>query len=84
MMCGCIGSLRWSDSEHGAIPNDEKPQVANLIVKVENSVDEFRDYLKRRGENAQSNASNQQSQTRRVPTRGLDRLSESYGSGEER
>jgi hypothetical protein len=34
-----------------------KPQVANLIAKVENGVDEFRDYLKRRGENAQSNAS---------------------------
>lgn len=29
-----------------------KPQVANLITKVENGVDEFRDYLKRRGENA--------------------------------
>jgi hypothetical protein len=29
-----------------------KPQVANLIVKVENGVDEFRDYLDRRGENA--------------------------------
>jgi hypothetical protein len=34
-----------------------KPQVANLIAKVENGVDEFRDYLKRRGENAQTNAS---------------------------
>ena len=29
-----------------------KPQVADLITKVENGVDEFRDYLKRRGENA--------------------------------
>ena len=29
-----------------------KPQVANLIVKVENGVDEFRNYLERRGENA--------------------------------
>lgn len=29
-----------------------KPQVANLIKKVEDGVDEFRDYLKRRGENA--------------------------------
>jgi hypothetical protein len=47
-----------------------KPQVANLIAKVENGVDEFRDYLKRRGENAQSNASaaasSQQGQTRRA------------------
>ena len=30
-----------------------KPQVANLIAKVEIGVDNFRDYLKRRGENAQ-------------------------------
>ena len=29
-----------------------KPQVANLIAKVENGVDDFRDYLKQRGENA--------------------------------
>ena len=47
-----------------------KPQVANLIVKVENGVDEFRDYLKRRGENAQENASaatsKQQGQARRA------------------
>lgn len=29
-----------------------KPQVANLIVKVENGVDEFRKYLDQRGDNA--------------------------------
>jgi hypothetical protein len=29
-----------------------KAQVANLIAKVENGVDEFRNYLERRGENA--------------------------------
>ena len=29
-----------------------KPQVANLIVKVENGVDEFKNYLEKRGENA--------------------------------
>jgi hypothetical protein len=29
-----------------------KAQVANLIVKVENGVDEFGDYLERRGDNA--------------------------------
>src|SRR3954466_5093888 len=29
-----------------------KAQVANLIVKVENGVDEFRKYLERRGDNA--------------------------------
>ncbi len=47
-----------------------KAQVANLIVKVENGVDQFRDYLKRRGENAQNQAaagaSTQQAQTRRA------------------
>jgi hypothetical protein len=48
-----------------------KPQVANLIVKVENGVDEFRDYLKRRGENAKDTASTAQAQgktTRRKAT----------------
>ena len=29
-----------------------KARVADLIVKVENGVDEFRDYLERRGDNA--------------------------------
>jgi hypothetical protein len=47
-----------------------KAQVANHIVKVENGVDQFRDYLKRRGENAQNQpaagASTQQAQTRRA------------------
>ena len=33
-----------------------KPQVANLIVKVENGVDEFLNYLERRGENAKDAA----------------------------
>ena len=43
-----------------------KPQVANLIAKVENGVDKFRDYLNRRGENAQASASsNDQAQARR-------------------
>jgi len=31
-----------------------KAQVANLITKVENGVDEFRDYLERRGDNAKN------------------------------
>ena len=43
-----------------------KPQVANLIVKVENGVDQFRDYLKRRGENAQAANSSAQGQSRRA------------------
>ncbi len=41
-----------------------KAQVANLIKKVENGVDEFRDYLKKRGENASSAASTAQAQGR--------------------
>ena len=48
-----------------------KAQVANLIVKVETGVDEFRDYLKRRGENAKDTASTAQAQgktTRRKAT----------------
>jgi len=42
-----------------------KPQVANLITKVENGVDEFRKYLERRGENARDTAATPQEQTRR-------------------
>jgi hypothetical protein len=47
-----------------------KAQVANLIAKVENGVDEFRDYLDERGENARNNtaaaASTQAGQARRA------------------
>lgn len=39
-----------------------KAQVANLISKVENGVDEFRKYLERKGENAQNTASTAQAQ----------------------
>ena len=42
-----------------------KAQVANLIVKVENGADEFRNYLERRGESAQTAAATPQAQTRR-------------------
>ena len=42
-----------------------KAQVANLIVKVENGVDQFRDYLKRRGDSARNAADTPQAQTRR-------------------
>jgi hypothetical protein len=41
-----------------------KPQVANLIAKVEKGVDDFRDYLKRRGESAPAGSSTAQAQTR--------------------
>jgi len=43
-----------------------KPQVANLIAKVENGVDDFRDYLKRRGDDARSAGSSPQAQQRRA------------------
>lgn len=43
-----------------------KAQVADLITKVENGVDEFRDYLKKRGENASSAKSTAQGQTQRA------------------
>jgi len=43
---------------HSAAPGLAQPMtkalVADRIVKVENGVDEFRDYLERRGENAKS------------------------------
>lgn len=49
-----------------------KAQVANLITKVENGVDEFRDYLKRRGENAKSTASTAQAQGRTTRRKATD------------
>jgi len=42
-----------------------KAQVANLIVKVENGVDEFRKYLERRGENAKDTGAATQASGRR-------------------
>jgi hypothetical protein len=39
-----------------------KAQVANLIVKVENGVDEFRNYLEKRGDNAKDAGSAAQAQ----------------------
>ena len=49
-----------------------KAQVANLIAKVENGVDEFRDYLKRRGENARDTASTAQAQGRTTRRKATD------------
>jgi hypothetical protein len=43
-----------------------KPQVANLIMKVENGVDEFRDYLERRGDNARDAAAAAPAEGRRA------------------
>jgi hypothetical protein len=42
-----------------------KAQVANLIAKVENGVDQFRDYLDKRGDNAKDTASTTQASGRR-------------------
>ena len=46
---------------HSAAPGLAQPMtkalVADRIVKVENGVDEFRDYLERRGENADKTSS---------------------------
>ena len=42
-----------------------KAQVGNLISKVENGVDEFRDYLEKRGENARDASSTAQASGRR-------------------
>jgi hypothetical protein len=42
-----------------------KAQVANLITKVENGVDEFRNYLEKRGENAHEASSTAQTSGRK-------------------
>lgn len=42
-----------------------KAQVGNLISRVENNVDEFRDYLEKRGDNAREAGSAAQSSSRR-------------------
>jgi len=43
-----------------------KPQVANLITKVENGVDQFRDYFKQRGENASATPAAPQGEGKRA------------------
>jgi hypothetical protein len=48
-----------------AQPVIAKAQVGETIRRVEDGVDQFRDYLEKRGENAQSAASSSQAQTRR-------------------
>src|SRR3954451_5401664 len=42
-----------------------KAQVANLIAKVENGVDEFRNYLEKRGDNARDASSTAQASGRK-------------------
>jgi hypothetical protein len=55
--------LEASKAEAQMMP---KAQVANLIAKVENGVDEFRNYLERKGENARNTASTAQAQGRKA------------------
>jgi len=43
-----------------------KAQVANLITKVENGVDQFRNYLKRQGDHTRNAAATPQAETRRA------------------
>ena len=43
-----------------------KAQVANLIAKVENGVDQFRDYLEKRGASVRNAEPSQQAQSRRA------------------
>jgi len=49
-----------------------KPQVANLIKKVENGVDEFRNYLEKRGDRAHdtTSAAEASGRRKRQPTEG--------------
>jgi len=56
------GLAAWTVSAQ-AMP---KARVADLIVKVENGVDEFRNYLERRGENAKEAAGTAQASGRRA------------------
>jgi hypothetical protein len=54
--CGLIAALIVVAAPSTSAQPLAKAQVAERIVRVENGVDEFRKYLERRGENAQSAA----------------------------
>ena len=62
----CVGlavigpATRWATAQPMA-----KAQVASLITKVENGVDDFRKYLEKRGENASDAKSDAQASSRR-------------------
>ena len=53
-------------NETAAAQTMVKAQVANLISKVENGVDDFRNYLERRGENARTTPSSPPAQSGRT------------------
>ena len=54
--CGLVAALIVVAAPSTSAQPLAKAQVAERIVRVENGVDEFRKYLERRGENAQSAA----------------------------
>jgi len=58
-----LAGLAVSAASGQVIP---KAQVGNLIVKVENGVDGFRDYLEHRGDSAQTKAVTPDGQSRRA------------------
>jgi len=59
-------ALSGAASKTAAAQMMTKPQVANLIAKVESGVDDFRNYLERRGENAKNTATTGQASGRRT------------------
>jgi len=62
----CVGLAVTGFTTRGASAQPmPKAQVANLIARVENGVDEFRDYLEKRGENARDANAAAQSSGRR-------------------
>jgi hypothetical protein len=64
ILCAALAVIGLATSKASAqlMP---KAQVANLITKVENGVDEFRNYLEKRGENARDANSAAESSGRR-------------------
>jgi hypothetical protein len=54
--CGLVAALIVVAAPSMSAQPIAKAQVAERIVRVENGVDEFREYLERRGENAQAAA----------------------------
>ena len=62
----CVGlALVGPGAGQATAQSMAKAQVANLISRVENGVDEFRDYLDKRGENASDAKSTAQASGRR-------------------
>jgi hypothetical protein len=64
VLCVGLAQIGPAASKAAAQPM-AKAQVANLITKVENGVDEFRDYLEKRGDNASDAKASAQASGRR-------------------